>query len=113
MSNPNLNSVEALFAPLQTVSNIAADKAKKLASLQLSSLEAYFTASINQARAVVAANGPQDFQALAAKQAELVKLLSEKAIGDMQQMVLLGTEFGNEMQKAFDKSAATPAATAN
>lgn len=106
--------VEALFVPLQTVSSIAAEKAKKLASMQLASLETYVSVGINQAKAVVAANTPEDFQALATKQTELFKLLSEKAIVDMQQIVLLGTEFGTEVQKLFDaKSAVSETAAVN
>lgn len=104
-------SVEALFIPFQTVSSIAADKAKKLASLQLASLETYVSVGINQAKAVVAASSPEDFQALATRQTELFKLLSEKAIVDLQQVVLLGTEFGSEVQKLFDNESATQAAT--
>lgn len=103
--------VEALLVPFQTVSSIAADKAKKLASLQLSSLETYFSVGINQAKAVVAANSPEDFQALANKQTELFKLLSEKAVVDLQQIVLLGTEFGTEVQKLFDGKVTAPEST--
>lgn len=114
MTTQTFVPVEALFVPLQTVSNIAAEKAKKLASLQLSSLETYVSVGINQAKAVVAASTPEDFQALANKQTELFKLLSEKAIVDMQQIVLLGTEFGNEVQKLFDgKPAASEATSVN
>lgn len=102
MSTQAFAPVEALFLPLQTVSNIAADKAKKFASLQLSSLETYVSVGFNQAKAVVAVNSPEDFQALANKQTELFKLLSEKAVVDLQQFVLLGTEFGTEVQKLFE-----------
>lgn len=111
MSTQAFAPVEALFIPLQTVSTIAADKAKKLAGLQLASLETYFSVSINQAKAVVAANTPEDFQALANKQTELFKLLSEKAVVDFQQIVLLSTEFGNEVQKVFDGKQALPETT--
>lgn len=94
--------MEALIVPFQNVSALAAEKAKQLASLQLSSLETYMSVGINQAKAVVAVNSPEDFQNLATKQTELFKLLSEKAIVDMQQIVLIGTEFGNEIQKLFE-----------
>lgn len=100
--------VEALFVPFQIVSNIAAEKAKKLATLQLASLETYVSVGINQAKAVVSASSPEDFQALANKQSELFKLLSEKALVDIQQFVLVGTEFGNEVQKIFETKPATP-----
>jgi phasin family protein len=114
MTTQTFAPVEALFVPLQTVSSLAAEKAKKLATLQLSSLETYVTIGINQAKAVVAASTPEDFQALANKQTELFKLLSEKAIVDAQQIVLLGTEFGNEVQQLFEaKPAAAEAPAVN
>lgn len=108
MTTQAFPSLDSLIVPLQTVSALAAEKTKQLASLQLSSLETYVSVGINQAKAVVAVNSPEDFQNLATKQTELFKLLSEKAIVDLQQIVLIGTEFGNEIQKLFDGK--TPAA---
>lgn len=109
MTSQAFAPVEALFGPFQTASALAAEKARKLASLQLSSIETYVSVGINQAKAVVAVNSPEDLQALAAKQSELLKLLGEKAIVDMQQYLLLGSEFGAEIQKLFENAKASTA----
>lgn len=102
MTDPNFPPATALFAPFQTASALAAAKTRKLLGMQLSSLETYFSVGVNQARALIAVNSPEDFEMLAGKQAELIRLLSEKAIVDMQQFVLLGSELGAEMQQLFD-----------
>lgn len=90
--------VESFFVPLQAISTLAAEKASKLANLQLTALETYLAIGINQCKAMTAVHSAEDFQSLAAKQSELFRLLGEKAVVDMQQIMLLGTEFGNEVQ---------------
>jgi len=97
-------SVESLLAPFQTISNLAAEKAGKFANIQLTALETYLAVGINQCKAAAAVHSPEDFQALASKQAELFKLLGEKAVVDMQQLMLLGSEFGAEVQSAVLES---------
>lgn len=97
-------SVESLLAPFQTISSLAAEKAGKMANIQLSALETYMAIGINQCKAAVAVHSPEDLEALAGKQAELLKLLGEKAVVDMQQMMLLGSEFGAELQNAMLES---------
>ncbi|HZX31411.1 MAG TPA: phasin family protein [Rhodocyclaceae bacterium] len=97
-------SVESLMAPFQILSNLAAEKAGKLANIQLTALETYLAVGINQCKAAVAVHTPEDFQVLAGKQSELFKLLGEKAVVDMQQIMLLGSEFGAEMQNAVLES---------
>lgn len=96
--------VETLLAPFQTISTLAAEKASKLANIQLSALETYLAVSINQCKAAAAIHSPEDFQNLANKQAELVKLLGEKALVDFQQVMLLGQEFGAGVQSAVLES---------
>ncbi|MGE5490619.1 MAG: phasin family protein [Actinomycetota bacterium] len=97
-------SVESLLAPFQAISNLAAEKAGKLANIQLTALETYLAVGINQCKAVAAVHTPEDFQVLAGKQSELFKLLGEKAVVDMQQIMLLGSEFGAEVQNAVLES---------
>lgn len=105
MTTKTFASAAALFAPFQG-SALAAEKTRQLLDLQLSSLEAYFSVGINQARALIACNGPEDFEILAGKQAELFKLLGEKAMLDLQQAVSIGNEFGSEMQQLFARTQA-------
>ncbi|MBS1191889.1 MAG: hypothetical protein H6R10_3681 [Rhodocyclaceae bacterium] len=96
--------VETLFAPFQAISNLAAEKAGKLANIQLTALETYLAVGINQCKAAAAVQSPEDLQALASKQTELIKLLGEKAVVDLQQLMLLGSEFGAEVQHAVLES---------
>jgi phasin family protein len=97
-------SVETLFVPFQTISNLAAEKAGKLADIQLTALETYLAVGINQCKAAAAVHSPEDFQTLAGKQQELFKLLGEKALVDMQQIMLLGSEFGAQVQNVVLES---------
>lgn len=97
-------SVETLFVPFQTISNLAAEKAGKLADIQLTALETYLAVGINQCKAAAAVQSPEDFQTLAGKQQELFKLLGEKALVDMQQIMLLGSEFGAQVQNVVLES---------
>lgn len=105
--------VEAFIAPFQTISSLAAEKAGKFANIQLTALETYLAVGINQCKAVATVHSPEDFDALASKQAELIKLLGEKAIVDLQQLMLLGSEFSAEVQSAVLESskAVTPEIT--
>lgn len=97
-------SPETLFAPFQAISNLAAEKAGKFADIQLTALETYFAVGINQCKAAAAIHSPEDFQVLAGKQQELFKLLGEKALVDMQQIMLLGSEFGAQVQNVVLES---------
>lgn len=97
-------SVESLLQPFQTISNLAAEKAGKFANIQLTALETYLAVGINQCKAAAAVHSPEDFEALASKQAELFKLLGEKAVVDLQQIMLLGSEFSAEVQNAVLES---------
>lgn len=104
--------VENVLGPLKAISNLAADKAGRLANIQLTALETYLAVGINQCKAAAAVHGPEDIQTLATKQAELARILGEKALMDLQQIMLLGTEFGAQIQSAVLESsqAAMPAA---
>lgn len=97
-------SVDSLLAPFQTISNLAAEKAGKFANIQLTAFETYLAVGINQCKAAVAVHSPEDLQVLASKQAELFKLLGEKAVMDMQQIMLLGSEFGAGLQNVVLES---------
>lgn len=97
-------AMDAVWGPLKAISNLAADKAGKFANIQLTALETYMAIGINQCKAVSSVHSTEDIQALATKQAELMKLLGEKAIVDMQQIMLLGSEFGAQVQSAVLES---------
>lgn len=106
-------NVGAVFVPFQAISSLAAEKAGKLANLQLTALETYMAVGINQCKAMAAVHSPEDFQNLASKQAELLKLLGEKAIVDMQQVLQLGNEFSHEVQNVVLESSKQAAPVAN
>lgn len=101
MSAQAFASLEALFVPLQNASTLAAEQAKKVANLQLSSLESYVNLGFSQAKAAVALASPEEFQSFAGRQGEVLREMNDRAMSDLQQWVNLGTDFGSEIQKLF------------
>lgn len=99
MSSPAFPSVNSMLAPVQALSSLALGGTQKLAALQLNNFQAYLAMGMDHVKALATVQTPDDLQALAARQAELIQRLGARAAADAQEIARLGADVGAAMQK--------------
>lgn len=104
---PNTADIDKISAHAsQGVLEITVPKqqSRKLAHLQLASLQDYSDMSIAQLRAALEVSDAESLQAYVAKQSEFFKHLSEKLTADARAVAELSKEFGEGAQQLAEES---------